>query len=63
MTEIVPLVGWDAIAKVTPYKPDTLRKLYLAALVKAGVVIYRKVGRPPRRRPHAYPQELVKFFS
>lgn len=57
------LVGWDAIAAATPYRPDTLRKDYKDALIAAGVVFYRKVGRPPHSRPHAYPHAVMQFFS
>jgi len=63
VTESRALIGWDAIAEATPYAADTLRKLHRAALIEAGVVVIRWVGRPPKRRPVAYPHELANFFS
>lgn len=58
-----PLVGWAAIAQATPYSAETLRKVYARQLKRAGVVVFHMVGRPPRSRPHAYPEALAQFFS
>ena len=62
-TETRPLVGWAAIAQVTPYAAETLRKTFRADLIAAGVVIIRLVGRPPQKRPTAYAHDLANFFS
>lgn len=61
--EAKSLVGWRAIAVFTPYSWETLRKLYRKQLIAAGVVVMRKVGRPPKSRPTAYPHDLANFFS
>jgi hypothetical protein len=48
---------WDAIARTLGYNKRTVYRLK-PELQAAGVIFYRKVGRPPRRIVFHFPSRL-----
>jgi hypothetical protein len=57
------LKGWKEIAGCTPFCADTIRRNYRKKLVQAGVLFFAYCGRPRRKTPCAYSQDLTGYFK
>ena len=63
MSNEIIVVGWDAIAKFTPFSTQTVIKKYRENMMDTGVIFKSKIGRSKRPRVWAFPSQVMKYFT
>ena len=56
------IVGWDAIAKYTPFSTRTVIRRFGRDMQEKGYVLKSKVGRSKRPRVWAFPALIMMYF-
>jgi len=59
MTEIAQM-GWENLAKMLGMSLSSAKRRRVE-LTNAGVIFYRHVGRPPRKRVHFFSSRVIKW--
>jgi hypothetical protein len=57
------IIGWDQIAKFTPFSTQTVIKKYRENMMNVGIVFKSRIGRSKRPRVWAFPSQVMKYFT
>ena len=57
------IVGWDEIAKLTPFSAQTVIKKYRENMMNTGIVLKSRIGRSKRPRVWAFPSQIIRYFT
>ena len=57
------IIGWDQIARLTPFSTQTVIKKYRENMMNVGVVFKSRIGRSKRPRVWAFPSQVIRYFT
>ena len=63
MSDEIIIVGWDAIAKFTPFSTQVVIKKFGKEMMNTGIVFKSRLGKSKRPRVWAFPFLIMKYFT
>ena len=61
--EVYIIIGWDQIAKLTPFSTQTVIRKFSKEMMRTGFVLKSQIGRSKRPRVWAFPSQVMKYFT